>query len=134
MLQSSSLLPCKDKMQQLLQLGSMAIHASNEEDPYVTVKDDEEDDDSEVENHAILPSDNLIAVGHVEGEAAILEVYGGYSALFVMFQDIYLILLACSLDPIWRLASQWAGLLIVFTALGHLSAQNVFSLGIDYLT
>lgn len=65
----------EDKMEQLLQLGSMAIHASNEEDPYVTVKDDQEENDSEVDNHAILPSDNLIAVGHVEGEAAILEVY-----------------------------------------------------------
>lgn len=65
-----------DKLKQLLQLGSMAVHASNEEDPYVTLKDEEDDDDSEKENHAILPSDNLIAVGHVEGEAAILEVYG----------------------------------------------------------
>lgn len=64
----------EDKMKQLLQLGSMAIHSSNEDDPYITVKDDQ-DDDSEAENHAILPSDNLIAVGHVEGEAAILEVY-----------------------------------------------------------
>lgn len=65
----------EDKLKQLLQLGSMAVHASNEEDPYVTLKDEEDDDDSEKENHAILPSDNLIAVGHVEGEAAILEVY-----------------------------------------------------------
>lgn len=62
-------------MKQLLQLGTMAVHASNDEDPYVTLKD-EQDDDSETENHAILPTDNLIAVGHVEGEAAILEVYG----------------------------------------------------------
>lgn len=64
-----------DKIKQLLQLGTMAVHASNDEDPLVTLKD-EQDDDSETENHAILPTDNLIAVGHVEGEAAILEVYG----------------------------------------------------------
>ena len=69
-------------MKQLLQLGSMAIHSSNDEDPYVTIKD-EEDNDSETENHTILPSDNLIAVGHVEGDAAILEVYGGCDAVYL---------------------------------------------------
>ncbi|KAK7080558.1 rRNA-processing protein [Halocaridina rubra] len=61
-------------MEKLLQLGQMALYASSEDDPFITVKD-ESDNDSEPENHAILPSDNLIAVGHVEGDAAILEVY-----------------------------------------------------------
>ncbi|XP_068217673.1 periodic tryptophan protein 1 homolog [Palaemon carinicauda] len=63
-----------DNVNKLLQLGKMAIHASSDDDPFITVKD-KDDDDSEEENHEILPSDNLIAVGHVEGDAAILEVY-----------------------------------------------------------
>lgn len=58
----------------LLQLGQLSIHASSEDDPYITVKD-ENDIDSEDEDNVILPSDNLIVVGHVDGDAAILEVY-----------------------------------------------------------
>ena len=53
----------------------MTIHASSDDDPHISVKD-KDDVDSEDENHEILPTDNLIAVGHVEGDAAILEVYG----------------------------------------------------------
>lgn len=35
-----------------------------------------ESDDSEKEDDIIKPTDNLILVGHVEGDASILEVYG----------------------------------------------------------
>lgn len=63
-----------DNVNKLLQLGKMAIHASSDDDPYISVKD-KDDVDSEDENYEILPTDNLIAVGHVEGDAAILEVY-----------------------------------------------------------
>jgi len=63
-----------DKMNDLLKLGLMTVHASNDEDPYVTLKDSDEVD-SEKENHEIKPEDNLIAVGHLDGDAAILEVH-----------------------------------------------------------
>lgn len=62
-------------MKQLLQIGRLTVHSSNDDDPYITVKD-KDDEDSEDGNLKILPTDNLIAVGHVEGDAAILEVYG----------------------------------------------------------
>lgn len=35
-----------------------------------------ESDDSEKEDDIVKPTDNLILVGHVEGDASILEVYG----------------------------------------------------------
>lgn len=38
-----------------------------------------ESDDSEKEDDLIKPSDNLILVGHVEGDASILEVHGIFS-------------------------------------------------------
>ena len=34
------------------------------------------DDASDAEDFEIRPTDNLILVGHVEGDASILEVYG----------------------------------------------------------
>lgn len=45
----------------------------NGKDPHVTVSDDE---DSEKEDDLIKPTDNLVLIGHVEGDASILEVYG----------------------------------------------------------
>jgi len=63
-----------DMMNDLLKLGLMTVHASNDDDPYVTLKDSEEVD-SEKENHEIKPDDNLIVVGHLDGDAAILEVH-----------------------------------------------------------
>ncbi|KAK4323826.1 hypothetical protein Pmani_005466 [Petrolisthes manimaculis] len=63
-----------DKLDKFLKMGSLFLHSSSEDDPYITVKDDE-DDNSDDENEEIKPSDNLIAVGVVEGDAALLEVY-----------------------------------------------------------
>lgn len=63
-----------DNMKDLLKLGLLTVHASNDDDPYVTLKDDD-DVDSEKENHEIKPEDNLIVVGHLDGDAAILEVH-----------------------------------------------------------
>ena len=35
-----------------------------------------EDDQSDIEDYNIKTSDNLLLVGHVDGNAAVLEVYG----------------------------------------------------------
>lgn len=54
---------------------NLAVFSDEKEDPYITNQDaasDSEDDD----DFNLLPTDNLIAVGHVEGDAAILEIYG----------------------------------------------------------
>lgn len=44
-------------------------------DPFVTI-DDNEDVDSEKEDDIIKPDDNLVLIGHVEGDASILEIFG----------------------------------------------------------
>jgi hypothetical protein len=61
----------------VLSIGDLAIYPSDAGDPYVSLSRSE-DDDSEKEDDIINPKDNLILVGHVEGDASILEVYGKY--------------------------------------------------------
>jgi periodic tryptophan protein 1 len=52
---------------------SLAYYESNEEDPYITLKDDEDED--EREELEITDSDNLILAARIEDEVAHLEVY-----------------------------------------------------------
>ncbi len=58
---------------------NLAVFSDETQDPYVTKPDDE--DSEEEDDFNLLPTDNLIAVGHVEGDAAILEIYGIVSYL-----------------------------------------------------
>lgn len=53
---------------------SLAYHQAGEEDPYITLKEDEEDDE-EREELQILAEDNLILAARIEDEIAHLEVY-----------------------------------------------------------
>ena len=53
---------------------SLAYYESNKEDPYITVPD-EEDDDEDREELQILANDNLLLAAKVEDELAHLEVY-----------------------------------------------------------
>lgn len=59
----------------LLDIGDLVSYADQKQDDYL-VDPDQDDDDSDIEDITIKPTDNLILVGHVEGEASILEVYG----------------------------------------------------------
>ncbi|KAJ5721514.1 uncharacterized protein N7483_009448 [Penicillium malachiteum] len=52
---------------------SLAYHQPNEEDPYLVIPEDEEDEDRE--ELQIMPTDNLLLAGKVEDEVAHLEVY-----------------------------------------------------------
>jgi hypothetical protein len=61
----------------VLGIGNLAMYSSNCADPYVVLGGNE-DEDSEKEDDIINPKDNLILVGHVEGDASILEVYGEF--------------------------------------------------------
>lgn len=56
-------------------LAGMLAFTNPRDDPYLT-NPDEDDDQSDIEDMCIKPTDNLLLVGHVEGNAAILEVYG----------------------------------------------------------
>jgi periodic tryptophan protein 1 len=53
---------------------SLAYHDSNEEDPYITMKENEEDDEDR-EELQILATDNMLLAAKIEDEVAHLEVY-----------------------------------------------------------
>ncbi|KAJ9669018.1 rRNA-processing protein [Coniosporium apollinis] len=53
---------------------SLAYHESNADDPYITLQENEEDDD-EREELQILANDNLVLAARIEDEVAHLEVY-----------------------------------------------------------
>lgn len=53
---------------------SLAYHDSNEEDPYITMKENEEDDEDR-EELQILATDNMLLAAKVEDEVAHLEIY-----------------------------------------------------------
>lgn len=66
----------KDEMSGLFSnVKSLAYHASNDDDPYITLKENEESDDEEREETQILPTDNMVLAARVEDEVAHLEVY-----------------------------------------------------------
>ncbi|KAL8661217.1 MAG: hypothetical protein Q9168_008408, partial [Polycauliona sp. 1 TL-2023] len=53
---------------------SLAYHQSNAEDPYITMQENEEDDE-EREDLQVLGSDNMVIAAKVEDEVAHLEIY-----------------------------------------------------------
>ena len=53
-------------------MASIARFASNDEDPYITLKDADESDD---EDDEILPSDSLALAAHVNGQSFSLQVH-----------------------------------------------------------
>ncbi|KAF9876443.1 transducin family protein [Colletotrichum karsti] len=54
---------------------SLAYYESNKEDPYITLKDQDDDEDEDREDLQILATDNLLLAAKVEDEMAHLEVY-----------------------------------------------------------
>ncbi|KAK1757620.1 WD40-repeat-containing domain protein [Echria macrotheca] len=54
---------------------SLAYYESNKDDPYITLKDDAEDDEDDREELQILATDNLLLAAKIEDELAHLEVY-----------------------------------------------------------
>ena len=64
-----------------LGLGGLVSFADSKSDPYMQDVDaDDDDEKSDEEDFKIKPTDNLLLVGHVEGNASILEVYGQFQA------------------------------------------------------
>lgn len=53
-------------------VAGLTYYATNEEDPYLTIK---EDDASDREDFVVKPTDNLLVVGRAAPECSILEVY-----------------------------------------------------------
>lgn len=54
---------------------SLAYYESNDDDPYITLKEDPEEEEEDREDLQILATDNLLLAAKVEDELAHLEVY-----------------------------------------------------------
>ncbi|XP_046420036.1 periodic tryptophan protein 1 homolog [Neodiprion fabricii] len=72
-------------------IGGLAVINEDGTDPYITIPDSG-DEDSEKEDDIIKPDDNLVVMGHVEGDASILEVfvYNEAEGSFYCHHDILL--------------------------------------------
>jgi len=55
-------------------LGDLTVYADPSEDPYLDPQEQEEDEE-DIEDFKIRGTDNLVLVGHVEGDSSSLEVY-----------------------------------------------------------
>lgn len=55
--------------------GLVICDDGDENDMYANIGNDE-DEDSEKEDDVIKPDDNLVLLGHVEGDHSILEIFG----------------------------------------------------------
>ncbi|KAI9760067.1 MAG: hypothetical protein M4579_001900 [Chaenotheca gracillima] len=63
-----------DTMGMFANVKSLRYHESNDEDPYITLKETD-DDDEERQELQILPTDNLLLASKIEDEIAHLEIY-----------------------------------------------------------
>ncbi|XP_072015618.1 periodic tryptophan protein 1 homolog [Amphiura filiformis] len=81
-------------------LPSLAMYASNDDDPYITLKDDEEDE-FEREDFTIKPTDNLVVLGKVHEDYGNIEVhvYNEAEGALYIHHDILL--------PAFPLALEW---------------------------
>ncbi|KAK0052590.1 periodic tryptophan protein 1 [Biomphalaria pfeifferi] len=79
-------------------IGGLTPFASNEEDPYITLKDDV---DSDEEDFILKSTDNLLVLGRITEEAAILEVHIYNEELNNLFVHHDYIL------PTFPLVSEW---------------------------
>ena len=69
---------------------NLAVYTDQTQDPYITTGGDNDDDSEEEDDFNLLPTDNLIAVGHIEGDAAILEIHGNiFSVICFSFVIVF---------------------------------------------
>ncbi|KAK2626530.1 hypothetical protein QTJ16_003705 [Diplocarpon rosae] len=100
---------------------SLAYHESNEDDPYITMKENEDDEDRE--ELQILATDNMLLAAKIEDEVAHLEVYvyeDGADNLYV-HHDIML--------PAIPLCLEWLDLPVGKSSLDKDSRANFVAIG-----
>jgi periodic tryptophan protein 1 len=64
-----------DTMAMFGNANNLVFHENDEDDPYITMQGNDEEDDEEREELQILATDNLVLAGRIEDEVAHLEVY-----------------------------------------------------------
>jgi len=93
-----------------LGIGSLVTFADPKLDPYLSMKrsasgnqNEDLESNSDIEDMKIKPTDNLVLVGHVEGNASILEVYvyNDVEDAFYVHHDVLL--------PSFPMALEWIG-------------------------
>lgn len=73
-----------------LGLADLVVHASNADDPYLDRNAGDQDSDDERDNMTIRETDNLLLIGHVDGDAPLLEVHIHNEEDFFPHHDIVL--------------------------------------------
>ncbi|KAJ3792560.1 WD40-repeat-containing domain protein [Lentinula aff. detonsa] len=64
-----------DNISHFSNINNIALYKNNDEDPYITLKDDEDQGEMERAELEVLPSDNLLVVAKTEDEISQLEIY-----------------------------------------------------------
>ena len=62
-------------MNDMRSLANLTVFASNSNDPYLSRETGDSDSEEEKDNFEIKESDNLLVIGHVEGNSSVLEVH-----------------------------------------------------------
>ena len=77
-----------------LGIGNLMAHVDQRDDKYL-INPDKDDEESDIEDEIIKPNDNLLLVGHVEGNASILEVYGRTSLYLMSNNQLFINWIVC---------------------------------------
>ena len=100
----------------------LSVFASNDEDPYVTLPDEEDDSDLE-EDNMIRPSDAIILACHTEEEAHTLDVYVYDDSEGTLFVHHDLMLNAFPLCVTWMDSASKDGTVGSFAAIGTMDTE-----------
>ena len=100
----------------------LSVFASNDEDPYVTLPDEEDDSDLE-EDNMIRPSDAIILACHTEEEAHTLDVYVYDDSEGTLFVHHDLMLNAFPLCVTWVDSASKDGSVGSFAAIGTMDTE-----------
>ncbi|KAF2437364.1 periodic tryptophan protein-like protein [Karstenula rhodostoma CBS 690.94] len=112
-----------DTMAMFGNMKNLVFHENDEEDPYITMQDNAEEEDEEREELQILATDNLVLAGRIEDEVAHLEVYvyEDEADNIYVHHDIML--------PAIPLAVEWLDLPVGKTAAGANGKGNFVAVG-----
>ena len=100
----------------------LSVFASNEEDPYVTLPDEDDDSDLE-EDNMIRPSDAIILACHTEEDAHTLDVYVYDDSEGTLFVHHDLMLNAFPLCVTWMDTATKDGAVGSFAAIGTMDTE-----------
>jgi periodic tryptophan protein 1 len=100
----------------------LSVFASNDEDPYVTLPDEEDDSDLE-EDNMIRPSDAIILACHTEEDAHTLDVYVYDDSEGTLFVHHDLMLNAFPLCVTWMDTATKDGAMGSFAAIGTMDTE-----------